>query len=47
MKDIEKNFQKLPPEEQQELIEKLEHLPPEERKELSLFFRRLLEKDNE
>jgi len=44
MGDIEKNFQKLPPEKQQALIETLKQLSPEEKEQLSPFFRGLLEK---
>ena len=44
---IEKNFRKLPLEEQDKLINKLKHLPIEEKEQLSPFFRGLLEKGKE
>lgn len=47
MKNVEKDFQRLSPEKQQELIEKLKHLSPEEKEQLSPFLRGLLENGNE
>jgi hypothetical protein len=44
MGNLEKNFHKLSPEEQEELINKLKYLPVDEKEQLSPFFRDILKK---